>query len=296
MARKRASLSDLLNDLTFRTIYDKYKLIALNMYEWENLPDGIEVRHIEKLLFEKGKAIFFRDPTMSFMCLEAQVGNRYNVNDDPLDYWAIGRGYRELYHTADNGEVKKDAVIIRNNILELCTHDFLLFYVNKITEVERTMDVNVKRCKTPYIFACNDKDLLSVKQIFEKIDGNVPAIYTDKALTLDMLQVLQTGVQFMGNDLQKFKSSVESELLTFLGQNNNPVEKKERLITDEARSNNQLIASFAELGLTARQDACDQINEMWGDKLPAPISVKLRENVENSVENVENPDDGGDAA
>ena len=75
MARKRASLSDLLNDLTFRTIYDKFRLIAINMYEWENLPAGIEPRHIEKLLFEHGKAIFFRDPVKSYMCLQAQAGN-----------------------------------------------------------------------------------------------------------------------------------------------------------------------------------------------------------------------------
>lgn len=281
MARKRANLSDLLNDLTFKTIYDKFRLIAVNMYEWENLPVGIEPRHIEKLLFEHGKAIFFRDPHKSYMCLQAQAANKYNVYGEPLAHWAVGFGYRELYTV-------KNSVIIRNNPLELCTHDFLMFYVNKITEAERTMDVNVKRCKTPYIFACNDKDVLSVKQIFEKIDGNVPAIYTDRALNLETLQVLQTGVQFMGNDLQDYKNSIESELLTFLGQNNNPVDKKERLITDEAQSNNQLIASFAELGLTARQDACDLINEMW--QLPAPISVKLRA-VENSVETVEKDGD-----
>ena len=254
MVRKRATLSDLLNDLTFRTIYDKFRLIAVNMYEWENLPAGIEARHIENLLFEHGKAIFFRDPSKSYMCLQAQPAENYNVYGEPLKWWAVGFGYRERY-------TQKNSVIINNNPLRLCTHDFLMFYVNKITEAERTMDVNIKRCKTPYIFACNDKDVLSVKQIFEKIDGNVPAIYTDRALNLETLQVLQTGVTFLGDKLQDYKNSVESELLTFLGQNNNPVDKKERLITDEAQSNNQLIASFADLGLTARQEACDKINK-----------------------------------
>ena len=42
MARKRANLSDLLNDLTFRTLFDKYKLIAMNEWDWQGLPDGIE--------------------------------------------------------------------------------------------------------------------------------------------------------------------------------------------------------------------------------------------------------------
>jgi hypothetical protein len=81
-----------------------------------------------------------------------------------------------------------------------------------------------------------------------------------------------------------YKRSVESDLLTFLGQNNTPVDKKERLITDEATANNQLIQSFSELQLEAREQACKAINEKWG----LNISVKPRNTVENVVDNVEN--------
>ena len=73
------------------------------------------------------------------------------------------------------------------------------------------------------------------------------------------------------------------QLLTFLGQNNTPVDKKERLITDEAESNNQLIQSFADLQLEARKKACEEINAMFG----LNVSVKRREPVEKPVETVE---------
>ena len=72
MAKKRATLSDLLNDLTYRTHYDKNKLICLNEHEWTGLPDGIESRHIEKWLFSRGFCCFFRDPQMAHMVLEAR--------------------------------------------------------------------------------------------------------------------------------------------------------------------------------------------------------------------------------
>lgn len=281
MARKRATLSDLLNDLTFRSLYDRYRLICMNEYVWEGLPDGIEARHIERHLFHKGYACFFRDPEMSFMCLECDTGGEVNVYGDPLFYRAHGFNYQRRVS-------RDDCVLIRNNLLALPTEPFVMHYVNKITEAERTMDVNVKACKTPVVFACDDKDVLTFKRIFQQVDGNVPAIFADRALNLDSITAFQTGVKFMGNELMDYKRAVESDLLTFIGQDNTPVDKKERLITDEAEANNQLIASFADLQLRARQEACKAINEMFG------LNISVRQNVEKAVETVEKEGDKDD--
>lgn len=278
MARKRPTLTDLLNDLTYRTIFDKFKMVAINMFKWSNLPEGIEEKHIEKYLFDDGCAIFFRDPDMSYMCLKADPGAQQNVYGEPLGWWATGFNYHKYYDT-------DKCVIISNNKLRIATEKFITFYANKLSEAERTMDVNVKSCKTPFIFACDDKDVLSFKQIFAKVDGNEPAIYADRGLNLDSLQVFQTGVKFLGNDLQDYKRTVESELLTFLGVNNVSVDKKERLITDEAESNDELIQSFCDIQLESRQRACEEINAMYG----LNVSVELRGSfAHNSQTNVEN--------
>lgn len=276
MARKRATLSDLLNDLTFRTLFDKYKLIAMNEWKYTGLPDDIQPRHIEKLLFSKGSACFFRDPQMSHMVLECAPGGAVNIYGDPLDYRVHGYNYQRVIPAGE-------CVIIRNNLLSLPTEPFLMFFVNKLTEAERTMDVNIKACKTPVIFACDDKDVLTFKNIFKQVDGNVPAIFADRGLNLDAIQAFMTGVKFMGNELMDYKRSNESDLLTFLGQNNTPVDKKERLITDEAEANNQLIDSFAELQFDARKKACEEINAMFG----LNITVERSCPVEKPVEDVE---------
>lgn len=278
MARKRANLADLLNDLTFKTLYDKYQLIAINAFEWTGLPDGILERHVETQLFSHGKAIFYRSADKGFMCLRCDDSGQVNVYNDPLGYNASGVGYTERVQA-------EDCVIIENNKLRIPTDPFIMFYVNKLTEAERTMDVNIKACKTPVVFACDDKDVLTFKRIFQQVDGNTPAIYADRGLNMDSIQTFQTGVKFMGKDLQDYANAVENKLLTFLGLNNTPVDKKERLITDEAQANNQLIASFADLQMEARQRAAKAINEKYG----LNVSVKRREAVvENPVEEVEN--------
>lgn len=283
MAKKRATLADLLNDLTFRIIYDKYRLISMNAFKWSGLPDGIQERHVERELFRHGMAIFYRKPDHGFMCLEAQPGGNQNVYGDPLFYNAIGFGVHDRVSV-------DDCVIMENNMLRLCTHDFLMFYVNKLTEAERTMDVNVKANKTPVVILCDDNNLLTFKSIFSKVDGNAPAIYMDKALNAEGISALDLKAKFLGNELMDYKHSVESELLTFLGINNPAVDKKERLITDEANANNELISSFFELQLEARERACEEINAMFG----LSVSVEARQTpVENVGECGENSD-GGD--
>ena len=273
MARKRANLTDLLNDLTFRVVYNKFKMLARCKIEWNDLPDVINPKHIERFLFDDGKSIFFRDPKMSFMCLQAHDDGKVNPYGDPIGYWAVGHGYRK-YFTADN------CVIIENNPMRIATHDFVMHYVNKITESERTMDVNIKACKTPFIFACDDKDVLTFKRIFQQVDGNTPAIFADKGLNLDAITAFNTGVKFLGNELQDYKKSVENELLTLLGYDNLAVDKKERVNLSEANSNNQITQSFAELQLRSRQEACDRINEMYG----LNVSVKFADVSEASYE------------
>jgi hypothetical protein len=283
MARKRANLSDLLNDLTFKVTYDKFKLIALNEYEWGGLPDGILERHVERELFARGFTSLFRHPRMSYMSLPCDSTGRLNVYGDPLRYRATGQNFSCEFN-ADDG------VIIENNKLRLPTRDFILFYVNKITEAERTMDVNVKANKTPVVVLCDDKDVLSFKRIFQQVDGNAPAVFADRSINLDNMQALDLKAKFLGNELMDYKKSVENELLTFLGINNIPAEKKERLITDEANSNNQLIESFFDLGLEARQRACNEIKKLYG----LDVTVKRREKVLHNpvVENVGKDGDG----
>lgn len=283
MARKRANLTDLLNNLTFRTLYDKFRLVSMNAFEWSGLPDGILERHVEQNLFRYGKAVFYRKPDHGYMCLQAQNGGPVNAYGDPLFYWACGFGVHDRVN-ADK------CVIIENNMLRIATDDFVMFYVNKLAEAERTMDVNVKANKTPVIVTCDDKNILSFKRLFQQVDGNVPAIYADSGMNIDALQSLDLKVKFLGNELMDYKHSVEAELLTFLGINNPAVDKKERLVTDEANSNNQLIQSFCELQLEARKRACEEINSMFG----LSVSVERRQTVEKSVETVEGGD--GDVA
>ena len=85
-----------------------------------------------------------------------------------------------------------------------------------------------------------------------------------------------------------YKKEIWNEALTFLGINNIMVDKKERLITDEANSNNELINLNLQSFLAPRQLACKQFNELMGwtgtDK---EISVRVRSDLHNIIKEME---------
>ena len=66
------------------------------------------------------------------------------------------------------------------------------------------------------------------------------------------------------------------------------VDKKERMITEEANSNNELINLNLQSYLAPRQEACRQFNEKFGltgtDK---EISVRVRSDLHNIIKNVQ---------
>jgi hypothetical protein len=226
----------------------------------------IKSEYIENALFERGQALFFNDKQYGLMCLPCSPEGGFNAYGIPQKFRASGmNGYHKSY-SLDN------SVWIKNTPLVLPTHDAIMMYTQKLTEVERTLDTNVMALKTPYIVKCDDISLLTAKNIMNSITGNETVVYVDKN-GINTFEVLQTGVQSFLAELADYRHDVTNEVLTFLGINNANTDKKERLITDEVNSNNDFVSRNAEYMLKCRKDACEEINAMFG----LSLSVRLKQ-------------------
>ena len=73
-------------------------------------------------------------------------------------------------------------------------------------------------------------------------------------------------------------------MLSYLGINNLS-EKKERLISDETNSNNELINMNLQSYLAPRKKACEQFNEKFGLTGDNTIDVKVRSDLLNIIKN-----------
>ena len=79
-----------------------------------------------------------------------------------------------------------------------------------------------------------------------------------------------------------YKKEIWNEALTFLGINSLSTEKKERLITDEANQNNEVINLYLQSRLAPRQKACEEFNKVFGTN----IDVVVRSDLHNLVKEI----------
>lgn len=265
------------NKISYVNYLEKLIQIALSMFEWHDLPDTCDERFLELQLLEKGYCLFFNDEVMGFLTLPCMIGGRLNVYNIPIERRAYAsNGYQ-------NAKTEKDSVIIYNNTLH--TNDYVMIknYARRLWAIDQIIDINANAQKTPLLLACDEKQRLTLINLYQKYDGNVPFVFGDKSLTTGVIQALNTGAPYVADKLYQLRTNIYNEALTFLGVSNIQIQKKERLITDEVQQMNGGTVSGRQSRLQARQQACSQINRMFD----LNISVTVRE---NGTENENKPE------
>lgn len=262
--------SALLNNRTYLQYYNRLLELAINMYEWKNLPDTVDERFLELTLFSDGMAVFFQDDGgLGYLCLQCMIGGELDVYRIPIERTAYAtNGYQMRL---DN----QNSVIIFNNYTHTNSMLDVEMYARRLYEIDRTIDVNVKAQKTPVLIRATETQRLTMKNLYMQYDGNEPFIFGDKQLDMDGIKALKTDAPYVADKLNILKRQIWNEALTYLGIENSNTEKRERLVSDEITSNLGGVAAQRFCRLNARRKAAKQINKMFG----LDIQVDFREEV-----------------
>lgn len=264
------SVAQFSNNITFSYYYYKMMLIVRNLFEWENLPNNMEARWIERYLFSDGKCIFYKDPTMGFMVAGYGQNGSVNCYDDPTLVDPIAPNYTYNGKQLINGE---NCYVIRNNDLMLPEFSVVRYYAYKLANIDRAIDVNIEAVKTPVLVTCTDKQRLSLKQAINQRKDNEPVIYADNSFDKDMISTLDLKPTPVFKDLQIQKHMILNEFFTDIGINNANMDKKERMVSTEVEANDEQVKACEDVMLRSRQEACKQINRIFG----LNICVKRKE-------------------
>ena len=270
---KRRWQSAELNNKTYSDYYNRLMELALNVFEWENLPPSVDERFIELTLYEMGYCLYFNDEIIGNLALTCTIGGQLDVYRIPL----LRRAY------AANGYNKmcsaKDSVLIFNNYLHTPTQLTIELFARRLYEIERTIDLNVKAQKTPTLILSSEQQRLTMKNLYMQYDGNEPFIFGDKNMDINGIKSLKTDAPFVADKLENLKHQIWNEALTFCGIENSNQDKKERLVSDEVGSNYGNIEAQRNVMLNARKQAVKKINSMFGTK----IDVHFRSNLATMV-------------
>ena len=301
---------------TLRFYENKYFGLFLNAYKFTNLSKN-QSRYLLKRMWKNGTVAAFivegtrKEPTMKealsntspntvsvgqdnpegLLVLTPYAVNQWNIEDEPSVITLVNlRGATFIPTTPQI--VNKDVVIGWAHTSHTPVRSLVMYYIEKIVDVENTIKTNLFVHKLPRLVIVSPEDKERAKEIMEDIERGENKIFLDVADWNAIKNVLDSGAgSYIIDKLYQYKQNLENELLTFLGINNVPIEKKERLITDEAQSNDQLINDSSDCFLDSLKSFCEEVKDILGYTIDveATSSPATNEEPEEDEESEEQP-------
>ena len=153
-------------------------------------------------------------------------------------------------------------------------------FAQRLTNIDRTIDLNLAAQKTPRIAYANENTKLSVQNMVYQQDKYDPWLYLKGNPSTDdiknMIGVLDLGVQYIGLQLEQQKKETLAEALTYLGIESNYNMKAERQFTTEVQMTLGQVEADRLSPLYSRQKFCKDYNRLFNTN----ISVSMRSQLE----------------
>lgn len=288
--------SDLMNSETYFNYLDRFKKVALSIFEWVNLPKSMNARFLELSLYYDGIATLFKDEEYGFINTRCTNNGYINIYGLPnkLHCYSYDLHRDKILYTGLREDIENlqatNAILVENNWDNVPTEPTLALFAQRLALAERASDTNIEAMRTPVMILIGENQRLTMENLYGQYRGNRPFIFGDKQQMQDMdsIKAIDTKAPVVFDKLQNYKKEIWNEALTFLGINNVYIEKAERLITDEANSNNELINLNLQASLAPRKEACKEFNELFGftgtDK---EIDVRVRSDLHNIIKNAQ---------
>ena len=284
-------LSMFLNNATVIDYEDRLHMLATSLFTWKGLDEvaGFGASHfIEESLYRYGKACIVNDAEIGIKALNVTAAGKLNIYYLPVKVNAFSTGYNKIYDF-------DDVVYIMNNELQKPTQDTLRLFAQRLYETERTTDVNLQAQKTPVLIEGDKNVLLTLKNVYMQYSGNIPVIYGNKNFDVSSkLNVLRTDAPYVVDKLDVHKDKLWNDCMTFLGINNANTSKKERLVTSEVESNDQLINYYLNCFYKKRKEACDILNKKFGTNVKIVLNKEVVDLLAETTQSLKEGANGGE--
>ena len=126
--------------------------------------------------------VYFNDDVIGNLCLDCLPNGNFDVYGNP-----VNRRAYSSYNNYQRDLKENDSVIIWNNYLRTNSVTDIKLYAKRLWDLDRSVDVNAKAQKTPLLIQCNEKQRLSMKNLYMQYDGNTPVIFADNNIDINII-------------------------------------------------------------------------------------------------------------
>lgn len=298
----------------YYTIYYQYLLnLLITEFKYENIPETLNSTGLEWLLRTNGYAnivavdrntIILEGLGTTTPGINMEFGSLISGQtgeiSDTLEKLLNGKKVTSLTKLNASGAKLPVAITMsnKNNYYNGgIVSDLLLVErtAKTLAEIKASTIFNIRQQKIPFMGVTNSGSLAS-EVIWKQIESGKPFIAVDSSIADDIGKVIQpipNRVPDLSSSLKDSWNNTINEFLTLVGIDSMAVDKKERLVSSEAESNDQQVSISASLYLDARNSQLSLLNKCLGTDMKAKMNFKTLEDTLNIL-NQESPNSGGD--
>ena len=256
---KRKIINSQISNFKTYTMYFREMLaLAENVFEFENLPQMIDVSFLNKTLLRNGSIAFFYDDELeSVIALPYSSVGKLDVYGRPTKIWVKGEnGYSRMLN-------KDSFVIMYDNNGRYSLYLDITQMAERIALCVRTEDINIYHQRTPRIWKTTTDKELSLKRMLDEIDSNVESIITYDSIDIDDMGVVEAPAPYVTDKIDDHLDKLWAEFFRLIGVANIQEQKKERVIQDEMIASQGGTIASRYSRYQPRQQAIELINKKF---------------------------------
>lgn len=275
--------------------YFKWLLGKLHeLFKWENMPDTIDIDFLNNCLFLDGHVLFTDKLDKKLRCFFGEIGGEPNIYYMPTLYTVANPVVGSANVNIDND---KEGVVMFNsredkiyNFMPRGSGLYPLIHQTATLLADNIVSINTAQINSR-VQACiiaGDEQLRNSAEVYVK------DLYKGKPWTVvseSMISSIKSNPISSAATPQAIQALVElhqyiiADFYNSIGIKTNPVNKKERLITDEINSVDDYLAVTINQMLDSRKLGIEKVNKRFGTNIKVDVSDELKDVLENSKNN-----------
>lgn len=287
-----SQIKKLISDRSARYL-ERYQRVASNVFAWEGLPEPLTSDLIEQKLV-RNNLVMFESEEQGFVVARAQITG-WDVMDRPRQIKPSYFNPNEIYTNYSDPTlmVGQDCAYIQDT-KDWSKHRIDYIVHGAICDMMADIDIAIKQQivnqRAPLLFTSDGSAGTSKGKIFSTAYLDGANVFIGSGGLGSKLEALSVDSPFNVQVLEMIRGEYFNEGLQLLGVDNMPaIQKRERMNDLEVSSNEELLNTYLEDALGAREEACEIINDVFG--LDVSVEAIKGRGVKEKEESFKDDDD-----
>lgn len=251
----------------------------MNKFKWEGLDEERseqEENYIMRKFYCDGSVALWTERRTGLILSATWQEEEVNMFDFPETVTLNNeRGVSTRLIPETPQVVNKDLVLVWAQPNRKPIQSIVNYYVDRLTNVDMVINTNLALHKLPWLIGVTEDDIDKMKDIVRRILNNEVVVYADLT-DLTKIQSFATNTPYIIDKLEEHKRTLEHELMSYLGIDNNDSGTLEQthITTDAINANNDIINSYASAIKDEIQKGLDRFNKLCGKNVRITEKVK----------------------